>query len=107
MRHALTGITRAGYCIACLALPALAIATDDNLSSSPWSYRVDGAAGYFGFRDSLYSDLEPDPPGIPGDDRLEFFVKPGRNETTESMIQPGLRKQAGPMPIQTIKKPDA
>ena len=76
MRHALSGISRPGFCIACLAPPALAIAADDDLSSSPWSYGVDGAAGYFNFRDSLYSDHEPDPPGSLGEDWLEFFVKP-------------------------------
>lgn len=76
MRHALTRIAKSGFCIAWLALPALAIAADDDLSTSPWSYGVGGGAGYFNFRDSLYGDLEPDPPGILGDDWLEFFVKP-------------------------------
>jgi len=45
-------------------------------SGPDWDFGVKGALGFFNFRDSLFVDIDPDPPGNLGDDWLEFWVKP-------------------------------
>ena len=41
-----------------------------------WNYGIDGGLGYFSFRDSLFIDIDPDPPGNLSDDWGEIYIKP-------------------------------
>jgi hypothetical protein len=39
-----------------------------------WEYGIQVSAGYFNFRDSLFVNIDPDPPGNLSDDWLEFVI---------------------------------
>lgn len=45
-------------------------------AGTSWKYGINAAAGYFNFRDSLFVNVEPDPPGNLSEDWAEFFIKP-------------------------------
>jgi hypothetical protein len=49
---------------------------DDESGDTRWDYGVKVTAGYFNFRNSLYVDIGPDPPGNLGEDWTEFAIKP-------------------------------
>lgn len=51
---------------------AAEIATGD----TKWEFGVYAGFGLFNFRDSLFADVEPDPPGNLSEDWNEFFLKP-------------------------------
>jgi len=59
---------------AALAAPICSVA--DETSNSIWEYGILAGGGYFNFRDSLFADVEPDPPGNLGEDWLEIYIKP-------------------------------
>src|SRR5262245_51817918 len=42
-----------------------------------WTFNFDAGAGAFGFGNSLYTDVRPDPSGNLGDNWFESSVKPG------------------------------
>jgi hypothetical protein len=41
-----------------------------------WDWGLRGGLGYFNFRNSLFLDIEPDPPADHGEDWAEFYIKP-------------------------------
>ena len=43
---------------------------------SDGQYGIDAGLGYFSFRDSLFVDIDPDPPGNLSDDWGEIYIKP-------------------------------
>jgi hypothetical protein len=43
-------------------------------NGTTWEYGIQASAGYFNFRDSLFVNIEPDPPGNLSDDWLEFVI---------------------------------
>lgn len=65
-------------CIVGIALVVAgpAMAQEKTSPATDWSYGLTGGAGYFNFRNSLYVDREPDPPGNLGEDWVEFVFKP-------------------------------
>ena len=51
-------------------------ASDQESGDTRWDYGIRMSAGYFNFRNSLYVDIDPDPPGNLGEDWTEFTVMP-------------------------------
>jgi len=49
---------------------------DSNNTATTWDYGVLVAIGYFNFRNSLFVDVGPDPPGNLSDDWGELFIRP-------------------------------
>lgn len=49
---------------------------DEDASTPPIQWGVLGGAGYFNFRNSLFVEIGPDPPGNLSEDWYEFFFKP-------------------------------
>jgi hypothetical protein len=45
-------------------------------TGTDWKYGLQASAGYFNFRNSLFVEIEPDPPGDLSDDWLEYAIKP-------------------------------
>ena len=61
------------------ALPTLLLSAatiNPSNADEAWTYGAAGGLGYFNFRNSLYVDREPDPPGDLGEDWAELFIKP-------------------------------
>ena len=46
-----------------------------------WTFNLDAGLGAFGFMNSLYTDVRPDPSGNLGDNWIESFVKPALSAT--------------------------
>lgn len=69
-----------------------------------WIFNVDAAWGAFGFGDSLYTDVRPDPSGNLGDNWFEGYVKPalsgsfalGRSELYGKLSVVGERTYGAP-----------
>lgn len=59
-----------------LAVPGWALAGEIADGNTTWEYGVAAGLGYFNFRESLFVDIEPDPPGNLSDDWYEFYIKP-------------------------------
>ena len=60
-----------------LALAASAASADDRAAGSGgWEYGITAGLGYFNFRNSLFTEIDPDPPGNLSDDWFEFFARP-------------------------------
>lgn len=53
-----------------------ALFASEEAADTQWDYGIIVSAGYFNFRNSLYVDIDPDPPGNLGEDWTEFVVKP-------------------------------
>ncbi len=49
---------------------------DSQNTGTTWDYGVLVSMGYFNFRNSLFAEIDPDPPGNLSDDWGEFFVRP-------------------------------
>jgi len=49
-----------------------------------WTFNLDAGLGAFGFGNSLYTDVRPDPSGDLGDNWLESFVKPALSGTFQT-----------------------
>jgi hypothetical protein len=58
---------------------ACSYADEPDTPGITWDYGVQASAGYFNFRNSLYAEIEPDPPGDLGEDWTEFSFKPWVN----------------------------
>jgi hypothetical protein len=58
------------------SLQAVAQSSESTPNGTRWEYGVKAAIGYFNFRDSLFVNVGPDPPGNLSDDWTEFFIKP-------------------------------
>jgi hypothetical protein len=71
-----------------------------------WTFHLDAAFGAFGFANSLYADVRPDPSGDLSDNWLESYVKPGleasfrvgRSELLGALSAVGERTFAAPPP---------
>lgn len=59
-----------------LAAPASAIGKEFTTGDTRWEVGAYAGLGYFNFRNSLFADREPDPPGNLSEDWNEFYVKP-------------------------------
>lgn len=59
-----------------LAAPACAFGGEFTTGDAQWAYGVLAGAGYFNFRNSLYADRQPDPPGDLSEDWSELYAKP-------------------------------
>ncbi len=57
-------------------LSAQSTDSDAQINGTTWEYGIEASAGYFNFRDSLFVNIDPDPPGNLSDDWLEFVIKP-------------------------------
>ena len=57
-------------------LPAAVIAGEFTTGNATWNYGLKAGLGYFNFRDSLFTDIDPDPPGHLSDDWGEIYIKP-------------------------------
>ncbi|HXK10421.1 MAG TPA: alginate export family protein [Vicinamibacteria bacterium] len=103
-----------------LAVPAPALAQEPPAPAPPppaeeerstglpkkghWTFNLDAGLGGFGFANSLYTDVRPDPSGNLGDDWAETFVKPalsarfgaGKSEIYGKLSAVGERTFAGP-----------
>ena len=49
---------------------------DTQAGTNHWQYGLLASGGYFNFRNSLYVEVEPDPPGNLSEDWFEYSVKP-------------------------------
>ena len=58
------------------ALQLSAQSSEPESTGTAWKYGIQASAGYFNFRDSLFVEIDPDPPGNLGDDWLELVIKP-------------------------------
>lgn len=56
--------------------PLLAADSSGDGGDSMFQWGLNGGFGYFNFRNSLFVDREPDPPGNLSDDWFEFSIKP-------------------------------
>jgi hypothetical protein len=72
-----------------------------------WTFNLDAGFGVFGFNNSLYQDVRPDPVGDLSDNWIESFVKPavsgvvrtGRSEFFGTLSAVGERTDAAPPPL--------
>ena len=62
--------------LCCWCLAGLAQAEEPESGDKWWNYGIQVSGGYFNFRNSLYQEIDPDPPGNLGDDWTEFAIKP-------------------------------
>jgi hypothetical protein len=62
--------------LASTAFAGAVAANEEQPVGVEWEWGVKAGLGYFNFRDSLFLQTEPDPPGNLSDDWGEFFVKP-------------------------------
>src|SRR5262245_10405167 len=51
------------------------------IKKATWTFNLDAGLGLFGFMNSLYVPVHPDPSGDLGDNWIESFVKPARSVT--------------------------
>ena len=59
-----------------LPLQLSAQSSETETTGTQWKYGIQASAGYFNFRDSLFVEISPDPPGNLGEDWFEFAIKP-------------------------------
>ena len=72
-----------------------------------WTFNFDAGFGAFGFGNSLYTDVRPDPSGDLGDNWMESFIKPavsgtmhfGKGEFFGKLSAVGERTLAAPPPL--------
>ena len=72
-----------------------------------WTFNLDAGAGAFGFANSLYTDVRPDPSGDLSDNWFESYIKPalsgsyrtGRSELFGKLSVVGERTFAAPPPL--------
>lgn len=62
--------------LCCWCLAGLVQAEEPESEDKWWNYGIQVSGGYFNFRNSLYQEIDPDPPGNLGDDWTEFAIKP-------------------------------
>jgi hypothetical protein len=62
--------------VAILPLPLSAGSSETETTGTKWKYGIQASAGYFNFRNSLFVDISPNPPGNLGEDWFEYAIKP-------------------------------
>ncbi len=58
------------------ALRLSAGSAETETTGTQWKYGIQASAGYFNFRNSLFVDVGPNPPGNLGEDWFEYAIKP-------------------------------
>ena len=72
-----------------------------------WTFNLDAGLGFFGFSNSLYRDVKPDPSGDLSDNWIESYIKPaisgvmttGKSEFFGKLSFAGERTFAAPPPV--------
>ena len=68
---------RAGRALLSLCLCGLLASPASHAEDFEWDWDVSMGLGYFSFRNSLFRDIQPDPPDDLGESWMEFYFKPG------------------------------
>jgi len=80
--------TFTGFMLLTLSSQALAQGKEERSTGLPksvsWTFNLDAGIGAFGFGNSLYTDVKPDPSGDLGDNWFESYAKPAISGTVRA-----------------------